>query len=427
MRGANFMDDLVRDLRYAGRNLQRSPGFSAIAILIMALGIGANSAIFALVSAVLLRPLPYLEPKRIVLIDEIIPTLTHQGMPATPQDVLEFQRNSKAFSAVAGFVANNLDLTGQDQPERLDGVRVSAELFDVLGVQPLLGRGFTSAEDRPGSGVAVISYSLWQRRFGGDRSVVGRVVSLDRQPVRITGVMPKDFEFPLPGMFFGGKKDIWIPMGFTPRELSTLGLYNFGMIARLKPGVSEDQAEADVHAVARGITEKYPPAVRAQASLEARVTSVPQRITQSSHRLLWLLAGAVVFVLLIACVNCANLLVARAAGRERELAVRVSLGAGQARLLRQLLTESILLSAAGGMAGLLLAAGLVRLLAKAIPATVPRAGAIDLDWRVAAFTAAISVFAGLFFGTIPALAAMRSSASVRLGTAGRSGKQYTLG
>jgi hypothetical protein len=191
------------------------------------------------------------------------------------------------------------------------------------------------------------------------------------------------------------------------------------MIARLRPGVSLEQAQADVHAVALGIMEKYPPQVRAQASLDAQVTPVVQRVVQGSRHLLWLLGGAVAFVLLIACVNCANLLVARGAARERELVVRVSLGAGQGRLLRQLLTESIALSVAGGTAGLLLAIWLVRLLAMVIPASVPRAATINLDWRVAAFTAVISVLAGLFFGTLPAFVAARSSESARLRSAGR--------
>ncbi len=419
MRRINWIDDLVQDLRYAIRNLHRSPGFTGLTVLIMALGIGANSAIFAVVNAVLLRPLPYRDPSRIVLIDETVPRLTREGIPATPQDVLEFQRNSKVFAAVAGFTSNDADLTGQGQPERLKGMRVSAELFDVLGVQAMIGRGFTQAEDRPGSGVAVISYSLWQRRFGADPHIAAKVISLDRQPTRIVGVMPKDFEFPLPGMFFGGKNDIWQPMGFTARELSTIGLYNFAMIARLKPGVSLDQAQADAHAVALGIAAKYPPQVRAEATLDAQVTPAMQRVVQGSRHLLWLLFGAVAVVLLIACVNCANLLVARGAAREREFVVRVSLGAGQGRLVRQLLTESIVLSVAGGSAGLVLAFWLARLLATVIPASVPRAASISLDWRVAAFTAAISLFAGLFFGVLPAFVAVRSSESARLRGAGR--------
>src|SRR5690242_16439924 len=218
---------MLQDLRFAIRLLWRERLFTILALSTLALGIGANSAIFAVVNAVLLRPLPYHEPDRIVLVEELIPALTQDGMPATPQDVLEFQRKSQAFSALAGFVGAPVDLTGLGAPERLQGVRVSSEIFDVLGVQPVLGRGFTRADDHPGSGVAVISYSLWQRRFGGDTGIAGRVVTLDRQPVRILGVMPRDFEFPLSGMFFGGRKDIWVPMGFTPRELSVIGLYNF--------------------------------------------------------------------------------------------------------------------------------------------------------------------------------------------------------
>ncbi len=419
MRRVNFIEDAVQDLRYAVRNLHRSLSFTALTVLIMALGIGANSAIFAVVNAVLLRPLPYRDPSQIVLIDEVFPKLTRKGMPATPQDGLEFQRNSKVFDAVAGFTASNVDLTGQQQPERLQGARVSAELFEVLGVQPTLGRGFTRAEDRPGSGVAVISYNLWQRRFGADPHVVGTIVSLDRHPTTVLGVMPKDFDFPLPGMFFGGRKEIWLPMGFSAPELSTIGVYNFAMIARLKTGVSLSEAQTDVHGVALGIMAKSSPQVRAQASLDAQIAPVMQRVVQGSRNLLWLLAGAVAFVLLIACVNCATLLIARGAAREREFAVRVSLGASQGRLLRQLLTESIVLSMAGGVAGLLLAIWLVRVLTTVIPASIPRAATISLDWRVAAFTGAIAVLAGLSFGTLPAFLAVRSGGSLRLRSAGR--------
>lgn len=266
--------------------LASNGGFTLIAITTLALGIGADSAIFAVINAVLLRPLPYRDAGRVMLIEEVIPALSRQGMPATPHDILEFQRNSKAFGAIAGFTSTAADLTGAGQPERLQGVRASAEMFEVLGVQPFLGRAFTREEDRPGSGVAVISYSLWQRRFGGSREVVGSVVSLDRQPVRIIGVMPSSFEFPLPGMFFGGKKDFWIPIGFTPREMNTIGLYNYAMIGRSKPGVNPEQATADVRLVAHGIWEQYPPQVRAEATLDAQATPVTRIATQGSGRIL---------------------------------------------------------------------------------------------------------------------------------------------
>ena len=419
------MHTAFQDLRYAIRTLTQERLFTLMAVTTLALGIGANSAIFAVVNTVLLRPLPYRDAGQIVLVEDVIPQLTREGMVATPQDFLEFQRNSKAFSSVAAYTFNSVDLTGLGEPERLQSVRASAALFDVLGTQPVLGRGFTPAEDHPASGVAVISYSLWQGRFGGDPGVVGRVVNLDRQPTRILGVMPKDFEFPMPGMLLGGKHDVWMPMGFTPFELATPGLYNYGMIARLKPGVSLAQAQADAHAVAHGIWEKYLPQVRAEFTLDAQVTPVKQQVVAGSRRLIWLLAGAVGFVLLIGCVNLANLLLGRAARRETEFAVRSSLGASRTRLLRQLLTESVLLGAAGGTAGLLLALWLVGLLARAIPATVPRAGAINLDWRVVTFTAALSILAGLLFGAIPALAGMRSNeagllrGATRGSTAGR--------
>ena len=408
------MRTTVQDLRYAIRTLTRERLFTLMALTTLALGIGANSAIFAVVNTVLLRPLPYRDAGRLVLIEDVIPALSREGILATPQDFLAFERDSRAFSSLAAFTFKSVDLTGIGGPERLRSIRASAGLFEVLGVQPFLGRGFTQTEDRPGSSVAVISYGLWQRRFGADPGIVGRVVSLDRQPAKILGVMPKNFEFPLPGMRFGDKYDVWMPMGFTPFELATPGLYNYEMIARLRPGVSVQQAQADAHTVAHGVWEKYPPQVRAEATLDAQVTPVKQQVVAGSRRFIWMLAGAAGFVLLIGCVNIANLLLGRAAGREIEFAVRSSLGAGGARLLRQLLTESVLLGIIGGTAGLLLAMWLVGVLARVIPDSVPRAAGIALDWPVISFTAALSILTGLLFGAVPALVGARSTESARL-------------
>ncbi|HUA18666.1 MAG TPA: ABC transporter permease [Bryobacteraceae bacterium] len=416
------MGATCNDLRYAIRLLVRQPVFTLLALTTLALGIGANSAIFAVVNAVLLRPLPFQDPERLVLIEDVIKKLSPHGMSVTPTDLLEYQRSSRAFQSVAGFTYVSMDLTGRGSPERLQGLRISAQIFSVLGVSPALGRGFTEAEDHPNSQVAVISYRLWQRRFAGDPGVVGRVVDFDRTPTTILGVLAKEVEFPLPGLPFGGGYDVWVPLGITPKERATLGLYNFEVVARLKPGVTVAQAQDDAERVAQRITQSIPASAREPGvTLDALVTPVAERVTLSSRRLLWLLAAAVGFVLLIACVNVANLLLARAAGRERELAIRSSLGASAIRLLRQLFTESLLLAAGGGTAGLLLAVWLVPALARLIPASVPRAETIDVDWHVVAFTAAVSILAGLLFGILPAFTASRTGESARLKAAAGSG------
>jgi putative ABC transport system permease protein len=414
------MGTTLHDLRYAIRLLARQRVFTLLALTTLALGIGANSAIFAVVNAVLLRPLPFRAPGRLVLIEDVIKKLSPNGIQVTPSDLIEYQRSSHAFESVAGYTFASMDLTGVGSPERLQGLRVSAEIFPVLGVTPVIGRGFTPAEDRPDSGVAVISYGLWQRRFGSDPGVAGRVVDFDRKPTTILGVLPKDVEFPLAGLPFGGGHEVWVPLGITQRELAFIGNYNFEVIARLKPGVNMAQAQADVHSIAQHIYESLPAFTQAGFTFDAEVSAVTERVAQDSRKLLWLLAGAVGFVLLIACVNVANLLLGRAAGRERELAIRSSLGASRARLLRQLFTESLLLSIGGGAAGLLLAMWLVTVLARVIPASVPRAATIDLDWHVVAFTAIVSVLAGLLFGAMPALMAARTGESARLKDVSRS-------
>lgn len=424
------MDQVLNDLRYGLRVLARNRAFSILAIATLALGIGVNSAIFALVNAALLRPLPFRDPGRVVVIEELIKQISSRGLPVTPSDLIEYQRDTQTFAAIAGFTYTSLDLTGTGQPQRLQALRVSPSIFSVLGATPALGRSFAASEDRPASGVAIITYKLWQERFGADPAIVGRVIDLDRTPAAVVGVLPKDFEFPLPGLPFDGGQDVWVPLGLTQREISQLGNYNFAAVGRLKPGVTLAQAQADVQAVAQRITDRVPPAARAGFTLEARATPVPEMVASDARKLLWFLLGSVGFVLLIACVNVASLLLARAAGRKHELSIRCSLGATSADLLRQTLTESLLLSAAGGTAGLLLAAWLAGLLSRVIPASVPRASAIGIDWRVAAFTVAVSVLAGLLFGAMPALMAARTGQSSGLKqasrntTAGRAGVRF---
>lgn len=408
------MGSILHDLRYAFRLLVRQRTFTFLALTTLALGIGANSAIFAVVNAVLLRPLPFRDPGRLVAIEDLIKKLAPNGIEVTPSDLIEYQRSSHSFESVAGYTTTSMDLTGNGAPERLAGLRASPEIFSVLGISPAIGRGFTAAEDHPGSGVAVISYRLWQGRFGGDPGIVGRAVDFDRRPATIIGVLPKDVEFPLPGLSFGGGHDVWTPLGLTQAELAPTGNYNFAVIARLKSGVTMAQAQADVRAVARRISDSFPAFARAGFTLDAQVAPVTDRVAHDSRKLLLLLVGAVGLVLLVACVNVANLLLGRAAGREQELTIRASLGASGARLLRQLLIESLLLSASGGALGLLLAAWLVTLMARVIPASVPRAATIDLDWRVVAFTAGVAVMVGLLFGAMPAIAAARAGESARL-------------
>jgi len=402
------------DLRYAVRLLLRQPSFTVLALTTLAVGIGANSAIFAVVNAVLLRPLPYRDPGRIVLIEDVIRNLSARGISVTPADLTQYRRSSRAFESVAGYTFASMDLTGTGAPERLQVLRVSAEIFPVLGVSPMLGRGFTPAEDHPGSGVAVISYRLWQRRFAGDPGIIGRVVDFDRTPTTIIGVLPKALEFPLPGLPFGGSYGAWVPLAITQKEQALIGNYNYAVIARLKSGFTMAQAQADVESAARRIYESIPAAARGGITFDAQVAPVTERVAHDSRRLLWLLVGAVGFVLFIACVNVANLLLGRAAGRQRELAIRSSLGASSARLLRQLFTESLLLSISGGAVGLLVAIWLVAVLARVIPASVPRAATISIDWHVAAFTATVSLLAGLLFGVMPAVVAARTGESDRL-------------
>lgn len=415
------MGTILHDLRYAFRLLVRQRTFTFLALTTLALGIGANSAIFAVVNAVLLRPLPFRDPAGVVLIEEVIKRISPQGMAVTPSDLIEFQRSSQAFESVAGYTITSMDLTGGGEPERLQGLRVSSQIFPVLGVSPVIGRVFTQGEDRPGSGVAVISYRLWQKRFGGDPGIAGRVVHFDRQPTTIIGVLPRDFEFPLAGLPFGGGHDVWVPLGLTQQDLALIGNYNFVVVARLKPGVTTAQAQADAKATAQRILENIPPSQRVVGiTLDAQVAPVTERVARESRALLWLLLGAVGLVLLIACLNVANLLLGRAVARERELTIRSSLGASSARLLRQSLTESLLLSVAGGAAGLALAARLVSLFSRVIPASVPRSATIDIDWHVAAFTAAVSLMAALLFGAMPALMAARTGHATRLKDASRS-------
>ncbi len=387
------MDDLIRDLRYAFRFLLSRPTFSAIAVLTLALGIGANTAIFSVVNGVLLRPLPYRDPGRLVLVAE---KTSYPTVSTSYQNYVDWRDQSRSFEAMEATRATTITLSGTGEPERLNARMVTAGLFDMLGTRPETGRIFLAAEDKPnGAPVAMLSHGLWQRRFGGSGEILGQSISLDGKPTTVVGILPAGFQVFQPA-------DVFLPFGPWAATLPDDRNWHPGIfpLARLKPGVSRDQARQEMIGIARRLEQQYP---LFNTDKSADVVGLQDQIVKDHRPALLLLLGAVSFVLLIACVNLANLLLARAATRSREVAVRTALGAGRGRLIRQLLTESVLIAAAGGVVGLAVAwaalGSLLRLAGDALPQGVP----IGVDGRVLAFTAGVSLLAGILFGVVPAL------------------------
>ena len=418
------MSTLFHDLRYGLRMLAKNPGFTAVAVLTLALGIGANTAIFSVVDAVVLRPLPYRDPGRLVLVKERIPLAGPEPITVSAPDVIQLQRQTQALESVAAFRAEQFDLSEGTEAERITADRVNANLFSLLGVQPVVGRTFTANEDQPGHLLAILSYGLWQRRFGANPEVVGRTVMLDRQPYTVIGVLPHSFVFPLPGMDQSDAADVFVPMAFTREELSIIGdNFDFSVLARLKPGVTLARAQADLNAVAYRILQTYPSQFRERIKLGAVALPLSGQVVGRVRTLLLLLLGAVGFVLLIACANVANLFLTRAADRQREIALRLALGAGRLRLLRQLAAESMLLAVLSAGLGLILASWITRALVGLMPANIPRAHAIGLDLQVLAFTLSLAVLTGLIFGVVPALAASHTDLISTLKGGGRSSMQ----
>jgi putative ABC transport system permease protein len=398
-----WIENFLMDIRYALRQLRRKPGFTAAAVLTLALGIGATTAIFSVVDSILLRPLPYQNPQQLALIQERLPNVLPKPIPLEAPDVITFERETHAFSALGAFQNEQLDVTGGAPPERLMAARITANLFPLLGVRALIGRSFTKAEDQPNRLVVLLSYGLWQRRFGGDRAILGKTISLDRESYVVVGVMPRDFQFPSPGLRYNNKPaDLWVPMGFTAEELKDIGdSFDDTAIARLKPGVTLPEANADLSAIAHGIQatlSKGYPGLR----LEAQALPLKNIVVRQVRPLLLILMGAVALVLLIACVNVASLLFVRAAEREKEIAVRAALGAGRLRVARGLLAESVLLGILGGACGLVIAVGGMRLLVSLTPMTLLRTAPIGLNLQVLGFAIAVSVITGLIFGLLPA-------------------------
>jgi len=407
------MQTLLQDLRYGARMLLKKPGFTLIAVITLSLGIGANTAIFSVVNAVLIRPLPYEESERLVFLSERSQQL--EGMSISYPNYVDWRARNNVFEKIGvynGFSSYNL--TGSGEPERLRAGQVSADLFAALRVNVALGRIFTSEEDKPGAEpVVVLSHALWQRRFGGDPNIINRTIKLSDRGYTVIGVMPAGYRFP-------SGVEIWVPAGQLSGSTSWQsrgnhpGLYG---VARLKPGATIEQARAEMENIAVALEKEYP-----NTNQGNRVTITPLRdaIVGNIGTALWVLLGAVGCVLLIACANVANLLLARASTRQREIAVRVAMGAGRWRIMRQLLTESVLLAVAGGGLGVALSLWGVDLILAVSPDSIPRAAEIGLDRGVLAFTAAVSILTGLIFGLAPALQASKVQLHDALKESGRS-------
>jgi putative ABC transport system permease protein len=415
---------MPNEIKVALRGLLKSPGFTVIAIATLALAIGANTSVFSLINALLVRPLPYQQPSKLVLIWERFAAQGLDRIPVSPPEYLDLENQFHGCTQIAAFTYETFNLGGGDLPERISGAVVSPALFPLLGVEPIKGRTFAREEQGQGhDDVIVVSERLWKRRFSSDPFLVGKSLLLNGRSYTVIGVMPAKFEFPIPlfgvqGNQFAERVDIWKPVAFTPLELKERGSRSYGLIARLRSDVSEGKAQAELDTIISNWIRAYPDNYRG-SGFGAKIYSLHDQVVGGMRIGLAILLGAVVFVLLIACANLATMLLARASARERELAIRVALGAGPWRLLRQMLTESVLLALAGAAGGVVLSIWGLDLLKHIGARTVPRLAEVNVDLVVLVITAVVAVGTGILFGLIPALASAKPELTEALKEGGR--------
>jgi len=419
LHGREWMETLWHDLRYSFRLLARKPAFTIVALLALAIGIGANSVIFSVVNSVLLRPLPYKEPDRLVMVWEEATSIGFPENTPAPANFIDWRDQNRVFESMAATASERYNITGDGEPEKVEGLRATASLFPMLGVEPIMGRWIDADEDREGANrVVMLSYGLWQRRFGGDAGIIGKSITLDDQNYTVIAVMPSYFNFPIRGF------DLWIPAAFDQQEANSRGSHYLEVYGRLKEGVTIEQARADMSAIAASLAERYP---GTNQGLGAVVNPLFEQQVGDVRPALLILFGAVGFVLAVACANVANLLLARAAARRKEISIRAALGAGRARLVRQFITESVLLAVLGGIAGLALALASLRLLIPFIPEEIHQAKDVSLDFTVVLFTFGVSALTGIIFGLVPAIQASRPDLNESLKDGARDSSSGTQG
>jgi putative ABC transport system permease protein len=406
---------MLRDLKFALRQLLKSPGFSLVVILMLALAIGSNTAIFSAIDAVLLHPLPYPDPNRLVVVQETLPRYSLHGIAPTAADYTEFQRQATCLTQIAAVTEADATLTGDGQPEDVPALRITASAFPMLGVVPVLGGLFTSDDDQPGRDhVAIPSEGLWARRYGRDRSIVGRNIQINGESYRVAGVIRPIFDYRVTA-------DLWIPLAFDPSEAApgTRGRHNIDVIGRLKPDKTIEQASDEFHRIAARIVEQYPNQAAMDRGFSIDLEPLAEKQAGDLKTPLLVLLGAVGLLMLIACANVSNLLLARGMMRRREVSIRLALGATRVRVIRQLLIESLLLASIGGAAGTLLALYGLHLYAQIGPSGLIHGNHLSINKWVTSFSIFMSLAASLLFGLAPALETSRSGLAQALNEGSR--------